>query len=448
MSLVDIGYFLFPEWLRDWFRLVLLPALGISPYQLTAGMMRGVLDSFVLLFLALGLLRGSDYYMQTQYALSPEIQAKAIKWAPIVDTIAKRHDIPREVPLVLWFKEAGMEAVNPTLCTGIIGAYDLVQSGERPCFEPGPINDFQVTEQLVIGAQEFKKRCPEIRYETQNPALIKKCYFAYNAGVGAANSQDPNNSAYVMNGFDSEHENMLYQDIVLGTVRVEQLGAWPVHLALQGMTRNGADLHDENGRGDGEFEELDDAEVNGESTSFSLALLDMVTRLYDWVTYRFTSIHVNSLAAMAFSRDRLPAGETCLVSPPFNADPELIPKLNPVVDAPVLTQDVHGCSYALPGLDISNWELSSLLQAPMPGYVTTYTDQWHNTTIRIENDEWVVSLLHPRSYLVPEGQVERGQAVGVMGAIGNATGPHVHYTVYSKVADGFVDPLLLLPIEE
>lgn len=443
MSLVDIGYILFPEWLREWFRLVLLPALGISPYQITAGMLRGFLDSFMLIFLALGLLRGSDYYMQSQYTLTPEIQAKIIKWAPIADVIAQRSDIPPEIPLVLWYKEAGMEAINPTLCTGIMGAYDLVQSGERPCFDPGPINDLQVTEQLVIGAQEFKKRCPEIHYGSQNPDLIKKCYFAYNAGVGAAQVQDANDSAYVMNGFDAEHQNMLYQDIVLGTVRVQQLGAWPVHLAMQGMTRNEADLHD----GDGSDSEFEDFSADSQrSTSISVAILDMTTRLYDWLTYRFTNIYTNSSAEMAFSRDGLPAGETCLVAPPKNSDPRLLPQLNPVVDAPVLTQDVHGCSYALPGLDVSNWELSSLLQAPMPGQITTYTDQWHNTTIRIENSEWVVLMLHPRSYLIPDGRVERGQAVGVMGAIGNATGPHVHYTVYSKIADGFVDPALFLPI--
>lgn len=440
MSLVDIGYFLFPEWLREWIRLTLLPALGLSPYQVTAGVLKGILDSFVLIFLALGLVRGSGYYMQSQYTLSPDVQAKIIKWSPVADVIALRHDIPREVPLVLWFKEAGMESVNPSLCTGIIGAYDLVQSGERPCFDPGPINELQVTEQLVIGAQEFKKRCPEIHYGTQNPELIKKCYFAYNAGVGAAQVQDPNDSAYVMNGYDADHENMLYQDIVLGTVRVEQLGAWPVHLAMQGMTRSGQDLIDhEDGEFGGEYEA---------TSAVSLAILDMVTRLYDWATYRFTNIYTNSSAVMTASRNGVPADQRCFVDPPDDADPALVPKLNPVVDAPVLTQDVHGCEYALPGLDISNWELSSLLQAPMPGQITTYTDQWHNTTIRLENEEWIVLMLHPRSYLVPEGQVDRGQAVGVMGAIGNATGPHVHYTIFSKEADGFVDPMQMLPISQ
>ena len=81
----------------------------------------------------------------------------------------------------------------------------------------------------------------------------------------------------------------------------------------------------------------------------------------------------------------------------------------------------------------------------MPGRVTTYTDQWYNTTIRIENEEWIVLLLHPRSYLVTAGDVERGQALGVMGAVGIATGPHVHYVVYDKRQQAFSDPALFIP---
>ena len=117
-----------------------------------------------------------------------------------------------------------------------------------------------------------------------------------------------------------------------------------------------------------------------------------------------------------------------------------------MTESPLLTQDVHGCSYSLPGLDISSDNRTAVLQAPMPGEVTTYTDRWYNSTIRIENDEWIVWLLHPRSYFVEDGEkVRRGQAVGVMGAVGYATGPHVHYTIYDKANETFVDPSNFLP---
>ena len=134
-----------------------------------------------------------------------------------------------------------------------------------------------------------------------------------------------------------------------------------------------------------------------------------------------------------------------MAKPHLIGRPSLRPTFNPVTDSPVLTQDIHGCSYGLPGLDISSENATAVLQAPMPGEVTTYTDQWHNSTIRIENDEWIVWLLHPRSYLVEEGTVKRGESVGVMGSVGYSTGPHVHYTIYDKINQTFVDPRLFLP---
>ena len=136
----------------------------------------------------------------------------------------------------------------------------------------------------------------------------------------------------------------------------------------------------------------------------------------------------------------------CLGNGHILGRPSLRPRLNPVTDSPVLTQDTHGCSYSLPGIDISSSDnKTAVLQAPISGRLTTYTDRWYNSTIRIENDEWIVWLLHPRSYLLKEGKVKRGQNVGVMGAVGFATGPHVHYTIYDKINDTFVDPLLFVP---
>ncbi|MCA9979736.1 MAG: M23 family metallopeptidase [Anaerolineales bacterium] len=318
-----------------------------------------------------------------------------------------------------------MRAVNPDLCSGIIGAYDLVQSGTRPCFTPGPISDLEVREQLGIGAEEFKKRCPDITYYTQDPEIIKRCYFAYNAGMGAAATLDANNSAYVMNNYDDNYRNMVYQDVVLGTVRVTQLGAWPTHLAMQSLITSQLDLS---------------------NPTTSIAILDTLTRVYDWLNFEFNSVYINSNATLDFPEQRNFWGENCLVEPSDSILWRLRPNLNPVTENPILTQDVHGCRYALPGIDISSrTNRSAVLQAPMPGKVTTFTDQWYNSTIRIENDDWVVLMLHPRSYLVSEGTVSRGQAIGIMGAIGNATGPHVHYTIYDKNRQAFVDPADFLP---
>jgi hypothetical protein len=417
---------LWPEWLSAWLRFQALPALGLETQQLTLGVLKGIFDTLLLLLLGLGILTGGRIYMDGQYALPPATQNTVLKWAPVAEQIARKTDIPREVPLVLWFKESSMQAVNPDNCIGIMGTYDLVRSGERPCFTPGPISDLEVSRQMALGAAEFKKRCPEITYWTQDPETIKRCYLAYNAGAGAAKTRDPNRSAYVMNNFDAAHTNMIYTDIELGTVRMTSLGAWPAHLAMQSLIVSQLDM---------------------EKRPFSIALVDVSNRLYDWAAYTYGRLRGDALRgdAMTFPAVRDADQFSCLKEPRIGGLLHLRPRLNPVTVDPILTQDVHGCSYNLPGVDISSRNSHAMLQAPLPGEVTTYTDRWYNSTIRIENAEWIVWMLHPRSYIVEEGAVKRGDPVGVMGAVGYATGPHVHYSIYDKRQEAFVDPRFFLP---
>ncbi len=418
-----------PNWFRIWIQNQVLPALGLQPQLIATTLLRGIFDSFLFVLLATGLLAGGRYYLEGQYALPSSIQETVIEWAPIADFIARETDIPREVPLVLWFKENSMKATNPENCTGIIGAYDLVRSGEHPCFTPGTISNLEIGEQLTIAAVEFKARCPEITYFTQDPETIKRCYFAYNAGSGAAARLNADESAYVMNDYDENYADMVYSDVELGTVQVTSLGAWPAHLAFQSLI----------------VAQLDAAE-----RPLSLSILNISTQIYDLGSQAIAELFGNSFgddSVMALPNGRTADTITCLSKAHPLGRFSLRPRLNPVSESPILTQDTHGCEYSLPGLDISSSNRSTILQAPMSGQVTTYTDQWYNSTIRIENDEWIVWLLHSRSYFVEEGKVTRGQAVGVMGAVGYATGPHVHYTIYDKVYETFVDPAEFLTKE-
>ncbi len=416
-----------PNWFRIWIQNQVIPALGLQPQLIATTLLRGIFDSFLFVLLATGLLTSGRYYLEGQYALPSNIQETVIKWAPIADYIAREADIPREVPLVLWFKENSMKATNPENCTGIIGAYDLVRSGERPCFTPGPISDLEISEQLALSAVEFKVRCPEITYFTQDPETIKRCYFAYNAGSGAAARFDADESAYVMNDYDENYANMIYSDVELGTVQVTALGAWPAHLAFQSLIV---------------------AQMDAAERPLSLSILNISTQIYDLGSQMLRELLGSSLgdsSIMALPNGRTADTTACLDSPHRLGRFSLRPQLNPVSESPILTQDTHGCSYNLPGFDISSSNRSALLQAPMTGKLTTYTDQWYNSTIRIENDEWIVWLLHPRSYFIEEGEVTRGEAVGVMGDVGIATGPHVHYAIYDKVYENFVDPAEFLP---
>ncbi|MCP5098961.1 MAG: M23 family metallopeptidase [Chloroflexi bacterium] len=395
---------------------------------MSLGVLKGIWDFLLLTLLGLGLMTSGQLYMNSQYNIPSATQKTVLEWATISDQIAQTTDIPREVPLVLWFKESSMQAVNPDSCTGIIGAYDLVRSGEHPCFTPGPIRNNEIIDQLSIAATEFKKRCPDITYFTQDPSIIKRCYFAYNAGAGAASRLNANDSAYVMNGYDENYQNMIYEDIELGIVEMKALGAWPTHLSFQSLIISQQD---------------------NTKQPTAISIFDVSTRIYDIsgnIIAGLTNIQYGTELKMEFSEERTVANEHCIEEIQRLGRPSLRPRLNPVTESPILTQDVHGCNYSLPGLDISSDNSTAILQAPMPGEATTYTDRWYNTTIRIENNEWIVWMLHPRSYFVSDGEeVKRGQAIGVMGAVGFATGPHVHYTIYDKIGETFVDPRDFLP---
>lgn len=427
MSFSTLWSTLVPAWLREWVRYEILPWLGLNPQNVVLGFLQGIWQTLLWILMGVGVLQGGRIIMNGQYALPRQIQSTVVEWAPVADFIARQIDIPREVPLVVWYKENSMLAVNPESCTGIMGTYDLVRSGEHACFEAGPISEVEITEQLTIGALEFKKRCPEINYYTQDAQVIKRCYLAYNAGIAAAQRLDPNQSAYVMNNYNDQYRNMIYSDIELGTVVVTSLGAYPTHLAIQSLITSQLDTSD---------------------PLPAITLLDIATRLYDMGRHGLQTLLKATLEVgpdMEFPTNRQIGEQNCINPAHILGRPSLRPTLNPVLESPLLTQDIHGCEYSLPGLDISSSNRAALLQAPMPGEVNVYTDRWYNTTIHIENDEWMVWLLHPRSYLVTEGKVEQGEIVGVMGAVGYATGPHVHYTIYDKINETFVDPSLFLP---
>ncbi len=422
-------------WLQQWAEKYLLPLLKAQLRLGLVGILDGALDVVVLLGVPTVALIGSNAYMNQQYTLPRQAQLQIIAWAVKSDQVARQADIPSVTPLVLWYKEAGLATTNPDNCEGLMGLHDLIVSEQHPCFTPGQVGADEIAYQLQLGAQEFKKRCPQIRYTTTDPALIKRCYLAYNAGP--ADKSDPDQAAYVMNNYDAAHQNMLHG----GVYRLKNLGAWPAHLSIESLILNITDSPDG---------------AHIQWTSFDLLLrplVDTLTRLRDGLAHwpdfspalgpiMHPEREVGALASAWRSSIKI----DCLVQPHSSGNPDLRPKRNPVVNAPVLTQDLHGCSYLLPGIDISSsQDLASPLQSPMPGQVTTYTDQWQNTTIRVENDEWVVTMLHPRSYLVQQGKVIRGQLLGVMGAQGRATGPHVHFSIYDKINKGYVDPGAFIP---
>ena len=426
----------FKAWFQHWAQQYLIPLLKI---QLKLGLV-GIFDGAIDVLLLLGVLTtaavSGNAYMDRQYTLPRQAQQQVITWAAISERVAREADIPPITPLVLWYKESGLAAVNPANCEGLLGLHDLIVSREHACFTPGPVGPVEIVEQLRIGARGFKERCAQIHYTTIDPDVIKRCYLNYNAGARAR--MNPDQSAYVMNGYDDAHQNMVHRDVQGTVYRLRNLGAWPAHLAIESLLLNLADSPS-----DVRVNQVGVERAFGPAIDTLIRWRDQLADGLDWPTWLKPAA---PLAAARAGMWRVPRTSDCLVKPHAGGNPDLRPNLDPVAQEPVLTQDLHGCNYALPGLDISSKKnLASPLQSPMPGQVITFTDQWQNTTIRIENVEWVVIMLHPRSYLVRRGDVLEGRWVGVMGAQGRATGPHVHFSIYDKICKGYVDPGAFIP---
>ncbi|MGY6554526.1 MAG: M23 family metallopeptidase [Wenzhouxiangella sp.] len=98
------------------------------------------------------------------------------------------------------------------------------------------------------------------------------------------------------------------------------------------------------------------------------------------------------------------------------------------------------------GIDIAA-PTGTPVQAPAGGLITlTHPDMYFSGgTVFLDHGHGLVSaFLHLDEILVESGQrVEQGELIGLIGATGRATGPHLDWRI--SLGDTRVDPMLLLP---
>ncbi|MBC7226643.1 MAG: LysM peptidoglycan-binding domain-containing protein [Thermoflexales bacterium] len=399
-----------PPWLQEWAQQYLLPFLKIQLRQLLWVFLQGVLETFLLFALPTAAVLGSQKVWEGRYRLTPAQQETVARWAQVADAVAQLEDVPSVTPLVLWYKEGGLRAVNPDNCEGIMGLHTAVRSGRLPCFPPGPIDDAEVVRQLRLGARIFKEHCPEVHYTTTDPETLKRCYLYYNAGRNTR--LDPDRSGYVMNGYDAAHQNMLHRSASGQVVRLQALGAWPVHLAIQAQ--------------------LNWNPFPGLPSPF-LPVVRLLQegwdRLWAWAAPP-TWVHPRPAAAVSCFA---PAVGECFVAPHQGGDADLAPILRP--DAPVRWVGEVACG-VFPGVAMATGQ-AALLPVPMPGRLARYTDQWGQLTLQVENDEWILWISGLRSAVTERGEVRAGEPLGTLG--GGKEHPF-YVALYDKVAGGYVDP--------
>lgn len=403
-----------PSWLLEWIKVYVVPFVKAQGRNFVLALSKGILDTLLFLGVPLVVSLGSQAVWNGRYDLSPQQQVVVEKWAGVASLIAYLEDVPPVVPLVLWYKEGGLQAENPANCEGIMGLYTAVSRGDVPCFPPGPISPQEVADQLRMGTHVFKEYCPDIHFTTTDPDLIKRCYLYYNAGPHT--QMNPDDSAYVMNGYDAAHQDMLHTDVSGKTTRIKALGAWPVHLAIEAQVAQ-----------------------MGEGDDMPLFLRAPVMLAQEEID-RLWAIRINEAPATgeqaSARRCRHPLLESCLVAPPMGED-DLRPSLSPTLLPPIRPAEVQ-CGL-LPGVDLVTEE-DSLVIAPMDGYLHRYSDEFGHLAVRIENEHWSVWLIGLRSYIAPEGEVVAGQPIAAV------SGEHaLHYAILSAEAGGYVDPLAFLP---
>ncbi len=402
-----------PDWLITWFRIYVTPFLKMQVRVIVRALLRGVLDTIVFITLPVTISAGSRAVWKARYHLTPEQQQQVERWATISQLVAYAEDVPPVVPLVLWYKEGGLRAENPPNCEGIMGLHTAVATGELPCFPEGPIDAWEVARQLRLGARVFKEHCPEVSYTTTDPELLKRCYLYYNAGPDS--TLDPDASGYVMNGYDAAHQNMVLTDIHGRSYRLQALGAWPVHLAIQVQLAQ---------------------RQPPSAPAIILAPLMLSQEVTDriWLRIQGEEVTVAEGATTPAVPCREPVTRACFTAPHSGGDASLLPSVTPLLK---LAQRGEPECGLLPGVALASSGPSVVL-APMSGHLTRYTDEFGHLAIRIENKEWMAWLTGLRSYAVTEGEVTIGQPIGAIGGAGSRT-PIVHYALYDKVSKGYVD---------
>ena len=416
---------LLPGWLLEWLQIYVAPFFKLQMRALLRALMWGVTETIVFIGLPITLSIGSQAVWNARYQLSMAQQEQVEAWASISRLIAYIEDVPPVVPLVLWFKEGGVSAENPNNCEGIMGLHTAVTTGALPCFPAGPVTPREIAYQLQLGTRTFKEYCPEITYTTTDPTVIKRCYLRYNAGP--ASQSDPNQSAYVMNGYDAKHQNMILTDVRGQQYRMTALGAWPAHIAIQTQLAQ-------------RQQPAAPAALLAPAMLIQ-EFLDKVWVLREDMPAPTADVVLDPEAEAQMCR--VPEVRDCFIEPHTQGDAALRPAESPLLIAPVESGEL-ACGL-LPGVDLIPPKPSVAL-APMLGDLTRYADGMGHLAVQIENEEWTVWVTGLRSYIAAQGKIEVGHPIGAIGGAESRT-PSVHYAIYDKINAGFVDPLSFVPAD-
>lgn len=122
-----------------------------------------------------------------------------------------------------------------------------------------------------------------------------------------------------------------------------------------------------------------------------------------------------------------------------------------------VTQGIHGFEYGHSAIDITAGKGAQIL-SPINGLITAnLTDPAGGTILVIENERWIITLVHGLFSASAGDFVHQGEVVGVESNQGNTVdmdgnscrdkdcGYHTHINIYDKKSGQNVDPLMIFP---
>lgn len=125
-------------------------------------------------------------------------------------------------------------------------------------------------------------------------------------------------------------------------------------------------------------------------------------------------------------------------------------------DSYVLTQGPHGASYGHQAIDLAAGK-NSIIKSPINGEVSAlFVDEYGNPTLIIENEKYIITMLHGKYSVRVGDKLLIGQPVGKESNLGYTTdmqgrscknrncGYHTHLNIFDKELNSNVNPLNVL----
>lgn len=178
---------------------------------------------------------------------------------------------------------------------------------------------------------------------------------------------------------------------------------------------------------------------------------------------RFDALSLVSIFLILFMVSKVLIDRTRTIPSTLKVEENIVQALDhQLIELPynsyVLTQGPHGASYGHMAIDLAAGK-NTTIKSPINGEVSAlFVDEYKNPTLIIENDTYIVTMLHGKYNVKAGDKLQIGQPVGRESNLGYTTdmqgrscknrncGYHTHLNIFDKTLNTNVNPLEVLEL--